>query len=280
MSKHENAAGAATPSGDRKALSSEALKSTNTTLVAQALRLARDGFNVLPCRNDKVPACKHGLLDATIDPDRVARLFAGHGAALIGIRTGIESGVAVLDLDGEPGLAWLARERESLPATVKIKTRRGGAHLWYRLADGVPPPPTSASKIAAGVDTRGRDGYAIAWLPELVVKRAMALWPQWLTDVLRPPRLIATDLPRPRINVSDKYSAAALLAAVRHVASAPEGTRNVVLNAEAFALARLPDLDPLTIRHALSIAARHAGLDHKETFQTITSALNARAGGR
>ena len=278
MSKNENAVGAGTPNGDRKSASSVDHQNTNASLLSQAIRLARDGFNVLPCKSDKTPACKRGLHDATTDPAIVARLFAGHGVALIGIRTGIESGVAVLDLDGEPGLDWLAREHGSLPATAKVKTRRGGAHLWYRLADGMAVPPTTAGKIAAGVDTRGVGGYAIAWGPELLVRRSMAVWPLWLTDVLRPPPRVAVELPRPPLNANGRYAAAALLSAVPRVASAPEGTRNSVLNSEAFALARLPNLDPITIRHALTIAARHAGLDPKETAATITSALAARRG--
>jgi hypothetical protein len=280
MTDMRNAAGAGTPSGDRRSTIPVGRQNTDANLVPQALRLARDGFHVLPCRSDKSPACKHGLHDATADLGKVACLFARQDVALIGVRTGIESGVAVLDLDGAPGLAWLARERASLPTTVRVKTRRGGAHLWYRITDGMAVPPTSAGKLAAGVDTRGRNGYAIAWAPAVLARQVMACWLQWLTDVLRPPRPIAMGLPRPRINVSGKYEAAALLAAVRHVASAPEGTRNAVLNAEAFALARLPNLDPITLRRALTVAARHAGLDHKEIAATIQSALAARAGVR
>lgn len=280
MSTNGNAVGAGTPSGDRSFAGSEGRRTTNGALLAQALRLARNGFHVLPCKSDKAPVCKHGLRDATTDSANLACLFAGRDVALIGVRTGIESGVAVLDLDGEPGLSWLAREHASLPATVKVKTRRGGAHLWYLLADGAAVPPTTAGRISAGVDTRGAGGYAIAWGPELLTRAAMAVWPQWLTEVLRTPTRPAAELPRPRLDVSGKYEAAALLAAVRHVASAPEGTRNAVLNAETFGLARLPNLDAITIRRALTIAALHAGLDHKEINATISSALNARAGGR
>lgn len=255
------------------------MSAIDPALLAQALRLARHDFHILPCKSDKTPACKHGLHDATTNPDKVARLFAGHNVALIGIRTGIKSGVAVLDLDGDPGIEWLVRERASLPHTVEVRTRRGGLHLWYRL-DHCGPPPTTAGKIARGVDTRGNGGYAIAWHPERVARHMMAAWPHWLTEVLRAPPPLATELPRERLNVTDKYAAAALLAAVRRIASAPEGTRNATLNAEAYSLFRLPSLDPITIRCALTVAARHAGLDHAETAKTITSALAARAGGR
>jgi len=275
MTTHENAAGAGTPSGDGKFVGNEPGNSTDTPLLAQALRLARDGFHVLPCRSNKSPACKRGLHEASTDPDKVAQLFDGYGVALIGVRTGFKSGVAVLDLNGEPGLAWLARERASLPATVQVITRRGGAHLWYRLADGMAVPPTTVSKIARKVDTRGEGGYAIAWQPEQLVRRAMLVWPQWLTEVLRPPRHVIVTQP-PRLNLSDNYQNAALLAAVRHVASAPEGIRNTVLNSEAYSLARLPHLDPIILERALTVAARQAGLGEKEIAATIKSALTAR----
>ena len=247
---HENAAGAGTPSGDRKSVGTEGPESTNAALLAQALHLAGVGFHVLPCRNDKAPACRHGLHDATVDPDKLSRLFAGRDVALIGIRTGGELGVAVLDLDGEPGLSWLARERASLPITIEVRTRRRGMHFWYRLANGMAIPPTTAGKIASGVDTRGAGGYAIAWAPELLTRRSMAPWPGWLTDVLRPSPRPAREAPRPRIAVAGRYEASALIKAIQRVAAAPEGLRNATLNAEAFSLARLPTLDPATIRHA------------------------------
>ena len=56
MTANQTAARAGTPSGDGKSAGFEGRENTNTTLVAQTLRLARDGFHVLPRRDDEAPA--------------------------------------------------------------------------------------------------------------------------------------------------------------------------------------------------------------------------------
>jgi hypothetical protein len=131
-----------------------------------ALALVRDGFATLPVRASKVPATPHGHLDATADPGAVARLFAAYPAPLIGIATGVPSGVAVLDVD-PPGLPWLEANARRLPETIRVRTRRGGFHFWFRI--GSATPRSTASEIAPGVDTRGAGGYCIAWEPSLLI---------------------------------------------------------------------------------------------------------------
>src|SRR5262245_16370145 len=60
-----------------------------------------------------------GLLDATRDPDVVREWWTKAPLANIGIRTGPESGIFVLDIDSDKGgfdtLARLEREHELLP---------------------------------------------------------------------------------------------------------------------------------------------------------------------
>ena len=80
----------------------------------------------------------------------------------------------------------------------------------------------------------------------------------------------------PAVQHRGKYIAAALSRAAQAVASAPEGDRNVRLNAEAFALARLEELDDATIASVLEDAALAAGLSRGEAQKTIGSALRAR----
>jgi len=65
MGTHRSAAGAGTPSGDGKFVGSEGRERSNGILLAQALRLARDGFHVLPRRSDNSLACKQGLQNAS-----------------------------------------------------------------------------------------------------------------------------------------------------------------------------------------------------------------------
>jgi len=78
-------------------------------LIHAAAALAEAGFAVFPCGADKAPVIATGFKAATCNRADVERLFRRSGAALIGVATGTASGAAVLDLDGEPGLAWGAR---------------------------------------------------------------------------------------------------------------------------------------------------------------------------
>lgn len=249
-----------------------------------ALALAGAGYAVLPVALDKRPMTAHGFKDARRDPAEVARMFSTTRAPLVAVATGAASNVAVLDLDGAEGLAWLAAHRAALPPTVEVPTRRGGRHLWFALPGGLAVPST-ASRIAPHVDTRGDGGYCIAWAPaELYGRGRMARWPGWLSDALRPP----PQPPRPtalRVPVGDataerRYAVGALRSAVERVAAAREGTRNDVLNREAFGVARLVGhgLAESELREALAIAASVAGLPPRAIDATLSSALRARGG--
>lgn len=75
------------------------------------------------------------------------------------------------------------------------------------------------------------------------------------------------------------YLEAAISAAARNVAGAPTGSRNIILNREAYGLARL-EIEPLRIERVLLDAALAAGLTKYESVRTIQSALTARRGSR
>jgi DNA-binding NarL/FixJ family response regulator len=72
---------------------------------------------------------------------------------------------------------------------------------------------------------------------------------------------------------------AALTNAIDTVEHAPEGRRNVTLNAEAFGLARFIQNDTLSreeVENGLGAAAEKAGLANQEIKNTLRSAINAR----
>ena len=161
----------------------------------QALRYAQHGWYVFPCRpRDKHPATVNGFKDATLDPARIERFWADHPEQNVAIRTGAESGIVVLDVDGEEGmdsLRALERKYEELPATASILTPREGQHFYFRHpgghianTSGVPGP---------GLDIRGDGGYVLA--PPSVGpagrsyvvddEHPIAPMPGWLVDGLR-----------------------------------------------------------------------------------------------
>ena len=205
------------------------------------------------------------------------------------VPTGARSGIVVIDADVVPGADGRALLREwtrdgRLPLTRVHETRRGGVHLVFRDDPGRPLKCT-AGKIARAVDTRGAGGYVVWWpahggrVLRAVPLAALPTVPRWIVEVVDPPMPAPAAAPIRREVVSDRYCDAALRRAVERVGAAREPGRNNILNAEAFALARLIGcgLHAGDIRAALSVAARVAGLPEREAIRTIDSALRARA---
>ena len=167
--------------------------------VDTALSYARSyGWAVHPLKIDKSPATKHGRDDATRDEPKIKAYF--RNGAQIGVATGPESGLFVLDIDldekhginGYETLAYLEGIHGKLPHTPCQKTGRGGAQYLFKYQDGL---KNSAGKVGAGIDTRGQGGYIVVapsrntngpytWIvpPQDV---PLADVPQWLIDALK-----------------------------------------------------------------------------------------------
>jgi hypothetical protein len=131
--------------------------------LAAALVYAGRGWPVFPCRG-KRPHVKNGLHDAATDRLTVERWWTRiWPGANVAIRAGSESGLLVLDVDGEAGadaLAALEREHAELGATVECLTGGGGRHLYFAHPGG--ELRNSAGRLAPGLDVRGDGGYVIA----------------------------------------------------------------------------------------------------------------------
>lgn len=246
-----------------------------------ARALAAQGLPVFPCAHDKRPIVSAGFWAASLDPVAIDRMFANPAAALIGVPTGERSGLAVLDLDPtDEAREWFRRHRDQLPETRTHRTRRGGLHLVYAWPGG--KVPSTAGKLARGVDTRGDGGYVVWWpahdgaVVRDVRRESLPLFPGRLLDLLAPPPPPPPPIARP--SVSSRYTHAALQRAIAAVSTAREGTRNATLNRETFALARLigPALTAGDVAAVMLAAAAVAGLPPREAQLTVTSALRAR----
>src|SRR5260370_30284329 len=155
--------------------------SRENSMVVEALRYAQLGWYVFPvheARADGSCSCprlncdsvgKHpytprGFLDATTAESHIRSWWNRRQSANIGIRTGAESRLVVLDVDlrhgGAESLARLENEHEPLPPTVETLTGGGGSHLYF----GHPgiEVPNSAGSLRSGLDVRGDGGYLIA----------------------------------------------------------------------------------------------------------------------
>src|SRR5450755_714729 len=110
----------------------------------------------------KHPRTKNGLSDATTQPDIIRNWWSKWPDANIGIVTGVQGGIIVVDMDNKTGsngsanLASLANKFGGMPDTLTATTGCG-EHLFFK-HPGVPVKNTT-SKLADGVDIRGDGGY-------------------------------------------------------------------------------------------------------------------------
>ena len=149
-------------------------------LARAALEYAERGWVVVPLHTPSAGGCScgwvgcaspakhprttHGLKDASRDPAMIRDWWNIWPEANIGIVTGPESGILALDVDGKPGeesLADFARGGSRLPDTYTVHTGGGGRHLYFLCPEGT-EVRNSQSRIAPGLDIRGRGGYVVA----------------------------------------------------------------------------------------------------------------------
>lgn len=117
-----------------------------------------------------------------------------HPDANIGVVTGPDSGLWVLDIDGAEGfdtITSLAAEHGALPRTRVVRTGSGGIHYyWIHPADFT--VVNSTSWIGPGVDVRGRNGQVVAPPSvsargpyEVLVDAEPTTAPDWLIELIR-----------------------------------------------------------------------------------------------
>lgn len=181
-----------------------------TANIQAALGYAKRGWPVFPAdssgdkKSHKSAEYSNGARwGATTDARQIKRDFTKWPRAGVGIPTGADTQIIVVDVDtkkghGKDGLASLKkleRKHGKLPKTLMAKTPSGGLHYYYAvLADGC-RVQTSASKIAPGVDIKGEGGMVLAppsvrpgwgkyvWLNKCAVVDA----PPWLLELVAAP---------------------------------------------------------------------------------------------
>lgn len=113
----------------------------------------------------KHPRVQRGLKEASKSAEQVATWF-GPGAPLsnIGLVTGAESGITVLDIDigdGKLGAeTWAELVKEAgEPVTLMARTGSGGLHAVFKYNAAM---RTAANVLGPGVDCRNDGGYIVA----------------------------------------------------------------------------------------------------------------------
>lgn len=110
----------------------------------------------------KHPRTMHGLKDGSNDPQVVAQLWTRWPFANIGICTGTDSGVLVVDIDDMTQVPEILRPWacEPTPATWRATTGRGGKHIFFRYdgEGGI----KSRNGVWPKIDCKADGGYVVA----------------------------------------------------------------------------------------------------------------------
>lgn len=190
------------------ARTAENLHHEQPNMLAEALRLASLGLHVFPVLpRRKVPATKHGLLDATTNEEQIRKWWGQNPNYNIGINAGA-SGIIVIDFDtakeGFAGGDLLAQLLQECPTRTQ-QTGTDGFHLVYRMPPGM-KLGNSPGGLPFGVDVRGHGGYIVvapsihpngkryAWLDP---NAPIAHLPGFILALLLEPQLKQTAQPRP-----------------------------------------------------------------------------------
>lgn len=231
---------------------------------------------------------------ATTDAATIEAWWRARPHANVGIATGRESGIFVLDVDpdngGSEALAKLEAEHGTLPATWYVETGSGGGHWYFNYPNF---EITNASKALRalgiqGIDIRGDGGQVVA--PPSVsgkgayisTKTAVVDAPPWLLDILRPkPREPQAPPTRMQVVTSDRvdqYTRTVLQEECDLIVGAPEGDQNNTINTAAFNVGQLVGAGALSeseARQALQSAARAGNHPEGRALRTIESGLAA-----
>lgn len=129
-----------------------------------ALAYARRGWKVIPLRG-KVPRNGNGSKGGTTDPKIIEAWWNGIENPNVGIVTGKESGLVVLDIDihkvdGLKTLADLERKYGPIPSTLQVKTGGGGIHFYFQYPKEGKVPGRIG--IFPGIDIKSDGGYVVA----------------------------------------------------------------------------------------------------------------------
>jgi Bifunctional DNA primase/polymerase, N-terminal len=234
---------------------------------------------------------RHGLYGASARLDNVATWWRWSRRANVGIRTGPESGLVVLDVDGASGARGLrALVADYAPFETAWVRTGGGWHAYFAHPGGA--LPSSARQVGEGLDVRADGSYVVAppsrhangrtyrWIVLPPPTGELPPMPAWLLRLAVPAQRPSAEPCTPRFITGDAaaYAAAALASETQDVADAPPGQRNSRLNLAAFRLGQLVGaglLDEPFATIALVDAGLAAGPGERKIRSTVRRGLQA-----
>lgn len=187
------------------------------TFLENAIYYSEIGWRVFPLKpHDKKPLIKEWQNNATTDYSTICIWWKKWKSANIGIATGLESGIIVIDIDigkdGEQSLTELENRNDTLPPAPEVITGSGGRHIYMESPRQL--IRNSAGKLGSGLDIRGNGGYVCAppsihpngnlyaWkIPPDQIE--LPIFPTWLVELLS----IQSKMPnRSQQDISDPFA--------------------------------------------------------------------------
>jgi len=145
------------------------------------------------CRDaGKHPRTKHGVRDATGDEKIIIDWWRRWPEANVGLAMGEASGMVCLDIDprhgGDKSLRELIERHGELPATARVETGGGGAHIFFALPGA--PCGNSSGVLGPGIDVKTTGGYVVA-APSLHASGRRYRWTSELDPASMPDWLLS-----------------------------------------------------------------------------------------
>jgi len=139
-------------------------------MLKKALKLAeKTGWRVFPVgivsqaggKTNKRPLCKWKS-EASNTPEGIKALWRRNSYAAIGVATGAENGLYVIDVDDPDAVERAGFDAHSLAFNaVEMPTNRpGGMHYYFGPPEDGKPVRNSADD---GIDVRGDGGFVVVW---------------------------------------------------------------------------------------------------------------------
>lgn len=131
-----------------------------------ALSYARKGWRVLPVSDTKVPLIKGWPQFASTNPEQIEKWWKQFPTANVGIATGPESGIWVIDIDIKHNVNGWDSVLDTFgvgpyyEGDYCVQSASGGFHFYYKWDESL--PVTVAANVLPGVDIRGETGFIIA----------------------------------------------------------------------------------------------------------------------
>lgn len=236
----------------------------------------------------KHPITRTGRNGASAAEGELRRWWTRYPEANVGVATGWESGIAVLDIDSGEALAELVSAYGPMPETARARTGRDGTgmHFYFRHPSmpanpDVPRVVVPSAPLLDGADRKGIGGMVMLAPSRHASGRRYAwevsprglelpLAPEWMTETREPPPPPA-DL-GPVADGLSAYGSRALAGVLDELAEAKEGTRNDMLNRASYRLGRLrAHIPPEVAATALLGVATGIGLTRAEAEGTLRS---------